>query len=510
MRSSVPANRTNRLIGIVLTGLMAWAQVCAAQEEGGQTGTDAGADAAATPLVLQIDVAGPIGPATAAFIVDSLAAAREQDAELLLIRLDTPGGLDLSTRDIVKAILNSPVPVATYVAPEGARAASAGTFILYASHVAAMSPATNVGAATPVSIVGGEKPTPSPGGKPASERQPDGREDSSTPAEEKPESNPDEANESAPPEGSGDAMRRKVINDAIAYVRGLADRHGRNVDWAELAVREAASITAEKALEIGVIDLIANDVPDLLDKTDGRTVSLHSGERVLHTASARVEQRLPGWKTELLNVITSPTIAYVLLLIGVYGLILEGYNPGAILPGVVGAISLLLALYAFQMLPVNYAGFGLIALGIILMIAEAFAPSFGVLGIGGVIALVIGSIILIDTDAPGFVVSRPLIGAIAAASALGLMAIIGFAVKARQRPVVAGREELIGATAVALEDFDGSGYVFAHGERWRAQSRQPVRSGEAVTVTGVQGLTLEVAPAAAPGRAGTATTGETT
>lgn len=441
-------------------------------------------------LVLRIDIDGPIGPATAGFVVESLEAAEQRGAELVLVRMDTPGGLDLSTRDIVKAILNSPVPVATFVAPEGARAASAGTFILYASHVAAMSPATNVGAATPVSIIPGQQPGTKPPGADSPER--------GTPSSPEPETGgedgPDAEPEAAPAADPADAMSRKVLNDAVAYVRGLADRHGRNVDWAELAVREAASITAEKALEIGVIDLIARDIPDLLAQIDGRTVALASGERVLDTASARVEQRQPDWKTELLGVITSPTIAYVLLLIGVYGLILEGYNPGAILPGVVGAICLLLALYAFQMLPVNYAGFGLIALGIILMIAEAMAPSFGILGIGGVIALVIGSIILIDTDAPGFVVSRPLIGAIALASGLGLMAIIGLAVKARQRPVVAGAEELIGSTGEALEDFDGDGFVFVHGERWSARSRGAMRAGQAVAVTGIHGLTLEVEP----------------
>lgn len=417
-----------------------------------------------------VNVQGPVGPATMDFLVGSLEEAALRNAELLIIRLDTPGGLDASTREIVKAILNSPVPVATFVAPEGARAASAGTYILYASHVAAMSPATNVGAATPVNIIG-----PKPPGQ---------KGDSGV-----------EEEDSGPSPDSGDAMSRKVINDSVAYVRGLANKHGRNADWAELAVRDAASITAEEALEIGVIDLIAKDVGDLLEQSHGRTVEVQGRDRVLDTSSLLVELLEPDWKSELLAVITSPTIAYLLLLIGVYGLILEGYNPGAILPGVVGAICLLTALYAFQMLPVNYAGFALIALGIILIIGEAMAPSFGALGIGGVISIVIGSIILIDTDVPGFKVSRPLIGAIALAGSIGLLAIIGIAMKARQRPVVAGREELVGAKGTALMDFENRGNVFVHSERWSAVTTTPLRKGQAIVVTGIDGLTLRVLPA---------------
>ncbi len=417
-----------------------------------------------------VDVQGPIGPATVEFLVDSLQEAATRNAELMIIRLDTPGGLDASTRDIVKAILNSPVPVATYVAPEGARAASAGTYILYASHIAAMNPVSHVGAATPVSIIGGKPP--------GLEEEPDGDEKDSEAATE-----------------PTDVMSRKAINDAVAWIRSLATKRGRNADWAELAVREAASITAIEALEIGVIDLIAKDVGDLLDQVHGKTVEVQGRDRVMDTSSLLVEQLEPSWKSELLAVITSPTIAYLLLLIGVYGLIFEGYNPGAVFPGVIGAICLLIALYAFQMLPVNYAGFALIILGIILMIAEAIAPSFGALGIGGVIAMVIGSIILIDTDVPGFVVSRPLIGAIALASSFGLMAIIGIAVKARQRPVVSGREELVGAVGTALLDFEHQGSVFVHSERWSAITSAPLLEGQAIVVTAIDGLMLKVRPA---------------
>jgi len=420
-------------------------------------------------LAIVLDVVGPIGPATTDFLTGSLEKAAARNAEVVIIRMDTPGGLDASTRDIVKAILNSPVPVATLVTPGGARAASAGTYILYASHIAAMSPATNVGAATPVSIIGGQKP----GGQAKSDEN---EEDSEAATD------------------SMDTMSRKAINDSVAYVRGLADKHGRNADWAELAVREAASITSEEALEIGVIDLIAEDVGDLLEQIHGRTVEVQGRDRVMNTSSLLVEQLEPDWKSELLGVITSPTIAYMLLLIGVYGLFFEGYNPGAIFPGVIGAICLLVALYAFQLLPVNYAGFALLILGILLMIGEAIAPSFGVLGIGGIISVVIGSIILIDTDVPGFMISRPLIGAIALVSSFGLMAIIGIAMKARQRPVVSGREELLGAEGTALLDFEHDGNVFVHSERWSAVTGSPLREGQAIVVTGVDGLTLEVRP----------------
>ena len=416
-----------------------------------------------------LDVQGPIGPATAEYLVNALEKSSERNAELVIIRMDTPGGLDASTRDIIKAILNSPVPVATFVTPGGARAASAGMYILIASHVAAMSPATNVGAATPVSLIGGEQPGQKRG------------------------SGENEENDKKQAD-SGNTMMRKAVNDSVAYARGLANKHGRNADWAELAVREAASITAEKALEIGVIDLIAADIGDLLNQINGKTIEVRGRDWVLDTTTLQIEQLEPDWKAELLGVITSPTIAYLLLLVGIYGLFFEGYNPGAVFPGVIGAICLLIALYAFQMLPVNYAGFALIALGIILMIGEAVVPSFGVLGIGGIISLVIGSIILIDTDVPGFMVSRPLIGALALVSSLGLMGIIGIALKARLRPVVSGREQLIGASGTALTDVYHEGEVFVHSERWSAVSDSPLHKGQTVEVTGIDGLTLKVRP----------------
>jgi membrane-bound serine protease (ClpP class) len=429
-----------------------------------------------TAMVL--DVQGPIGPATRDFITRSLDDAAERKAVIVVIRLDTPGGLDASTRDIVKAILQSPVPVATFVAPEGSRAASAGTYILYASHVAAMSPATNVGAATPVSIIG-DTPRPDP-----------------MPKDEKPDEDGEASDEK--PAKTGDAMSQKVVNDSVAYIRGLAEKRGRNADWAELAVREADSISSAEALELGVIDLIAVNVGDLLEQIDGRQVEVNDRLQVLETGALVIERREPDWRSELLGVITSPTIAYLLLLIGVYGLVLEGYNPGAIVPGVVGAICLLMALYAFQMLPVNYAGLGLILLGIILMIAEVMAPSFGALGIGGIIAMVIGSIILLDTDVPGFEVSRALIASIAVAGSLGMMAIVWFAIRARRRPVVSGREQLIGSAGTALEGFAEEGEVFVHSERWHAITESPLNADQPIVVTGLDGLTLKVRAANSP------------
>ncbi len=461
------------LVGLVL---ILWARTTGGQDEAEESVRQP------ERVAVVLDVQGPIGPATRDFITRSLDTASERDAALVIIRLDTPGGLDASTRDIIKAILNAPVPVATFVAPEGARAASAGTYIVLASHIAAMSPATNIGAATPVAIVGGspQSPRESPLDKPA-----------------EPEGTSDEDGEKAqekPAEPAADAMMRKAVNDAVAYIRGLADLRGRNADWAELAVREADSITSEKALELGVIDFIAENIGDLLRQADGRVVDVNDLEQTLDTEGLVIQRLEPDWRSELLGVITSPTIAYILLLIGVYGLILEGYNPGAIVPGVVGAICLLMALYAFQMLPVNYAGLALIVLGVILMIAEVMAPSFGALGFGGIIAIVVGSVILIDTDAPGFAVSRPLIGAIAAVGSLGLMTIIWFAVRARQRPVVAGREQMVGASGYALGSFEVEGEVFVHSERWTAVSDTPVRKDQAIEVTGLDGLILTVRP----------------
>jgi len=474
----------------------------------------------AARVAIVLDIQDAIGPATRDFLTRSLEKAAKVDAALVIVRLDTPGGLDASTRDIVKAILSSKVPVAIYVAPTGARAASAGTYILYASAVAVMSPATSVGAATPVAIGGvspaQDKPLPQDKAVPREKGQENGQENgkagkkedttqeqqvgddgaqSSGDTESDTDGNTgDEKGEQRTVAPSGDAMTRKTTNDAVAFIRGLAEKRSRNADWAERAVREAVSITSREALELGVIDFIATDVEELLEKADGMVVEVDGQEIELHTSGLTVERLEPDWRSQFLAVITNPTIAYMLLLAGIYGLILEGYNPGAVLPGVVGGICLLMALYAFQMLPVNYAGLALIVLAIILMIAEVMAPSFGALGFGGVIAMVIGSIILIDTDVPGFTVSHSLIGGIATFSSLGLITIIWFAVQARQRPVVSGREQLIGARGEALESFEHEGPVFVHSERWMARSETPVRRNQVVKVTGLVGLTLMIRP----------------
>jgi membrane-bound serine protease (ClpP class) len=417
-----------------------------------------------TAIVLEIRDA--IGPATSGFFLRALEQAHERNASLVVLQLDTPGGLDSSMRDMIRAILASDVPVVTFVAPSGAHAASAGTYLLYASHVAAMAPATNLGAATPVQI----------GGAPAAPDEP-----------------PKDKSKDDEPAQPGTAMERKAVNDAVAYIRGLAELRGRNANWAEDAVRTAASLSASAALEQKVIDVIAVDIPDLLRQIDGRRVKTSGAERQLATRDLIVERVEVDWRTQLLAVLTNPNVAYLLMLIGVYGLLLEGYSPGAILPGVVGAISLLLALYAFQVLSVNYAGLGLMILGVALIIAEAFAPSFGTLGLGGIAAFVFGSVILMDSEVPGFQVARTLIGGIALAGAVVMLGAAMMFSRARRRSVETGREQMLREHAVAVEDFDKTGFVRVHGEIWRANSAAPVKAGERLRIVRIDGLVLEVA-----------------
>ena len=422
--------------------------------------------------IVQLTIEDAIGPATDDYIERALESANEQQAELVVIRIDTPGGLDTAMRGIVKNITNSSVPVVSYVAPTGARAASAGTFILYASHIAAMAPGTNLGAATPVQI--GGLPQPAAPAKKASKNK--------------------EKNDKPEITAGDDAMKNKAINDAVAYIRGLAELHGRNQDWAEKAVREAASLQASEALKLHVIDIIATSMVDLLKQLEGREVNVLGQKRSLQTGGRVIQQIEPDWRSRLLSVITNPNIAYILMLIGIYGLIFELSNPGAIAPGTIGAISLLLALYSFQMLPINYAGMALILLGVALMVGEAFAPSFGMLGIGGVIAFVFGSIILMDTQIPGFGIDISVIITFAITSALIFVFVIGLAVKARRRPVVSGLEELIGDTAIVMADFEHRGRVSIHSESWNAISNVPLHEGQQVRVIGIKGLTLEVEP----------------
>lgn len=422
--------------------------------------------APAAPRVLVLEVDGVIGPAQSDYLTRAIDGAAAREVDLVLIRMDTPGGLDSSMRAIVKSILAAKRPVACHVAPEGARAASAGTFILYACHVAAMAPATNLGAATPVAI---GMPGAPPPAKPA---PPDGK-----------------ASEAVP---LAEAMTAKQVNDAAAYIRSLAQLRGRNAEFAERAVREARSLSAEDALAAGVIDLIAIDTPALLARVDGREIKLEQGTHTLRTQGATVVVQAPDWRTRVLGVIAIPTVAVVLMMIGFYGLFIEFTSPGFGVPGVAGAISLLIGLYALHLLPVNWAGAALLAFGIVLMVAELLLPSFGVLGIGGVIAMAVGGLMLIDTDVPGFGVPLWLVAGITATSALVIFAVGGMALRARRRPVATGRSELVGSTGRVVEVDGSEGWAEVRGERWRVRASGPLRSGDTVRVTAIEGLTLVV------------------
>lgn len=416
-----------------------------------------------------IDIKGAIGPATADHMVRGLEQAQRAKAHLVILKIDTPGGLDTAMRQMIKAILAVDIPVVAYVAPGGARAASAGTYILYACHIAAMTPATNLGAATPVQI-----------GAPTLPKLPDSENKQNGEQPTKPEIEP------------STAMQRKIINDAIAYIQGLAQLRGRNAQWASKAVSEGASLPAEEALEQQVIDIVANDLNDLLAQLDGRSVTLANRSITLATLDADIYQHPIDWRSEFLSVITNPNVAYLLMLVGVYGLIFEFSNPGLGLPGVVGAVCLLLALYAFQVLPVSYAGLGLMLLGIGLMTAEAFAPSFGILGLGGIVAFIFGSIILMDTDLAGYQIAMPLIISVASFSALILVFALGLLLKARRQPLVTGLQHLIGATAVVESNYNNQPLIRLQGELWPVQTDQPLQPNDRVTVTAANGVVLKV------------------
>ncbi len=481
--------------------------------------------AVATNSVVVIPVNGAIDPASADFIVRSLRRAADERAQLAVLQLDTPGGLDTSMRQIIKAILGSPVPVATFIAPSGARAASAGTYIIYASHIAAMAPGTNLGAATPIQMgIGGAEPPAGGGGMPGlpgggtgvgagAQKNGPGAPASADSASSANPANSASAASSALPLDTQSTELRKQVHDAAAYIRGLAQMRGRNADWAERAVREAVSLSASEALAQHVVDLNARDIPDLLRQVDGRTISTAHGDVKLSTANAPVITLEPDWRNQFLAVITDPNVALVLLMIGMYGLFFEFANPGFVLPGVVGAISLLMGLFAMQMLPVNYVGLGLIFLGIAFLIGEAFLPTFGSLGFGGVVAFVIGALMLIDTDVPGYGIPLPLIAAVVVFSVVFVFGVSRLALRARRRPVVTGSEALIGSLGVVLDGGlspDGdllpgdaaaggalAGWAQVHGERWRVSSTAPVAAGHAVRVTARRGLTLTVVPAEA-------------
>jgi membrane-bound serine protease (ClpP class) len=417
-------------------------------------------------IVLQID--GVIGPATAGYVVRELGTVKPGEIGLVVLRINTPGGLDTSMREIISAILASRVPVATYVAPNGARAASAGTYISYASAIAAMAPGTNIGAATPVRLA----PNPVlPGGTP---QQPSGQKDG------------ERAGEPA------DAESRKAINDAVAYIRSLADLNGRNADWAADAVRTAASLPAAEALKLHVIDVIADDVADLVRKIDGRTAIVAGKPERLTTAALEIVTVAPDWRTELLAIITNPNIAFILMLIGVYGLILEFLNPGAVAPGLIGAISLLVALYALNLLPINYAGVGLVLLGVGLMVAEAHIGSFGVIGIAGIVAFLIGAIMMFPSAAPGFELSPAVIAGAGVVTAGLFLLVLSMLLRSRKFAIVTGTEALVGAEGEAVSWQGQEGRVRIRGEIWRARAAVPLQPGSRVRVVDRDGLVLLV------------------
>jgi len=422
---------------------------------------------------LLLQLRGVVGPASSDYITRGLRTAADSNASLVIVEMDTPGGLDTSMRDIIQGILASPVPVATYVSPSGARAASAGTYILYASHIAAMAPGTNLGAATPVQLSGLPMPN-----------------------DDKEKQNEDQAADKKGSDGAPapkNPMEAKAVNDAAAYIRSLAELRGRNGEWAEKAVRDAASLSANTALKENVIDIVAASVDDLLLQANGRTIRAGGNEIKLETGGLKLERLEPDWRTELLMVITNPNVALLLVTIGIYGLIFEFLTPGSFFPGTIGAICLLIGLYALAVLPVNLAGLGLIILGLAFMAAEAFTPS-GVLAVGGAIAFIAGATILIDTDIPAFKTSWPVVGGIAIAS-LGLsLIIIRLALSSHRRPVVTGSEAMTRAAGEVLDWRGLKGHVLAQGERWTAISDTPLKKGQHVRIAAIKGITLKVEP----------------
>lgn len=464
-------------------------------------------------VALLATIDGVIGPASARYVNQAVAAAEARDAAFLILQMDTPGGLVTSMRDTIADILASPKPVIGFVAPSGGHAASAGTYILYATHIAAMAPGTNIGAATPVQM-GGPPGLPSLPGQEDDEDE-DQRDDAAPPeAEEVDEAAGDaseddeggsadrasddardsagDRDEPAPPP-PGDALSAKAVNDAVAYIRSLAELRGRNAEWAEKAVRGAAAITPQEALDLNVIEIVADDLDDLLAQIDGRTVEIDGEAVTIATDDLAIEPIEPTFMTRVLDVIANPNVAFIFMLVGVYGLIFELAQPGTIGPGVIGLISLVIGLYALNQLPLNYAGAALVVIGVIFMVTEALTPSFGVFGVGGFVAFVVGAAMLFDTDVPEYRLSWPVIAAAAATSGLILIVALGSLWRSMRAPSAAGPSGLVGAT-VTIQDWSGGrGHALAHGERWTAVGEGDLQPGDNAHVTRVEGLTLHVA-----------------
>ncbi|OGT43658.1 MAG: hypothetical protein A3F13_10080 [Gammaproteobacteria bacterium RIFCSPHIGHO2_12_FULL_40_19] len=407
-------------------------------------------------IVTVLNIQGAIGPAVQDYVLHGIKESEKLQAKAIVLTMDTPGGLDTSMRGIIKSILHSPVPVISFVYPSGARAASAGTYILYASHIAAMTPGTNLGAATPVSIVSPEKS--------------------------------DEKNKK---ENKENASTLKAINDAKAYIRSLAQLRNRNEQWAVTAVTKADSLSATEALKLNVINFVAPSISELLKETNGKIVSINNVPTTINTADATLLHIQPNWRNKILTIMTDPSVAYILLMLGVYGLFFEFMNPGYVAPGVVGAISLLMASYAFQLLPINYAGFTLIVLGIIFMVAESFLPSYGALGLGGIVGFLIGSFLLFDTEAPEFTLPWQLISGVTITTGLFMIGLVQLILRSRFKPVVSGVETMIGKVGIIEKDTDHF-WVLINGGRWKATSKDALFDKQTVTIMRVDGLTLIV------------------